>query len=161
MTNLRLNKLLYFAQGNSLARTGKRLFNDVVQAWQLGPVVPVAYDRYSVCGSGPISESAPNSEEFPDDVVDLLIDVMRYYGRYTTSTLVDMTHRPDTPWARYYISGIKRDIPVSEIRNSFSRGGAEWVSSINDPSDPFSKIPIYTPSRDEQGVAILPRELFD
>jgi uncharacterized phage-associated protein len=38
MTNLKLNKLLYYAQGASLARTGNTLFNDSIEAWPYGPV---------------------------------------------------------------------------------------------------------------------------
>ena len=46
MTNLKLNKLLYYAQGVFLARTGKPLFDDDIEAWDLGPVVSCIYQKY-------------------------------------------------------------------------------------------------------------------
>ena len=39
MTNLRVNKLLYFAQGECLRRLGYPLFDDDIEAWTYGPVV--------------------------------------------------------------------------------------------------------------------------
>lgn len=40
LTNLSLNKLVYFAQVESIRRTGEPLFDDEVQAWNYGPVEP-------------------------------------------------------------------------------------------------------------------------
>ncbi len=37
ITNLKLNKLLYYAQGAFLARTGKPLFENNMEAWTYGP----------------------------------------------------------------------------------------------------------------------------
>ena len=55
MTNLRLQKLLYFAQGWHLARYGKPLFDDDIEAWQYGPVVPSVYNAYKQYGRGGIA----------------------------------------------------------------------------------------------------------
>ena len=38
ITNLVLNKLVYFAQVESLRATGKPLFEDKIEAWSYGPV---------------------------------------------------------------------------------------------------------------------------
>ena len=38
ITNLVLNKLVYFAQVESLRETGKPLFEDKIEAWPYGPV---------------------------------------------------------------------------------------------------------------------------
>lgn len=54
ITNLKLNKLLYYAQGAYLARTGRPLFNEQIEAWAYGPVVPSIYRKYKVCGKNPI-----------------------------------------------------------------------------------------------------------
>ena len=50
LTNLKLQKLLYLAQGRYMAKTGKQLFSDQIEAWSLGPVVRTVYDTYKVCG---------------------------------------------------------------------------------------------------------------
>lgn len=43
ISNLILNKLLYFAQGHCLAETGRPLFDDDFEAWEYGPVIPSFY----------------------------------------------------------------------------------------------------------------------
>jgi uncharacterized phage-associated protein len=45
MTNLRLNKILYFAQIISLLENGRPLFLDDFEAWDLGPVIPSVYRK--------------------------------------------------------------------------------------------------------------------
>ena len=46
MTNLRVNKLLYFAQAWSVVRRNKPLFEEDMQAWKYGPVVPEVYTAF-------------------------------------------------------------------------------------------------------------------
>ena len=68
MTNMKLNKLLYYAQGIHLARTGHPLFRDQIEAWQHGPVVPSVYQQYKEFGAGPMpstSNCASNSSRRP------------------------------------------------------------------------------------------------
>ena len=96
ITNLKLNKLLYYAQGTFLARTGKPLFSNQIEAWTFGPVVPEIYQKYKVCSNTPI----PTCDEidpsvFSEDEFDTLLDVIREYGKYTGGTLVNMTHMPE------------------------------------------------------------------
>ena len=54
VTNLRLQKLLYFIQLESYKVYGKQLFNNDIAAWQFGPVVPDVYYKYSVYAGMPI-----------------------------------------------------------------------------------------------------------
>lgn len=46
MTNLKLNKLVYFAQAVSLKQYGVPLFSDEIQAWSYGPVEPEVYHAF-------------------------------------------------------------------------------------------------------------------
>ena len=46
LSNMKLNKILYFAQGQCLLQTGEVLFNDTIEAWEHGPVVQVVYNEY-------------------------------------------------------------------------------------------------------------------
>lgn len=48
ISNLKLQKLLYYAQGIHLAVTGEILFEEDVLAWKSGPVVQEVYDMYKV-----------------------------------------------------------------------------------------------------------------
>lgn len=47
MTNMKVQKLLYYAQGLHLALYGEPLFTEEIQAWRYGPVCPPAYRFYS------------------------------------------------------------------------------------------------------------------
>jgi len=41
ISNLKLQKLVYYAQGSSLALWGNPLFSEKIEAWLHGPVIPV------------------------------------------------------------------------------------------------------------------------
>ena len=101
ITNLKLNKLLYYAQGAFLARTGKPLFENNMEAWTYGPVIPDVYHKYKVCGKNPIAsgEEEFDRSHFTEEEFEVLLDVMREFGQYTGTKLVTLTHKPGTPWS--------------------------------------------------------------
>ncbi len=92
---MKLQKLLYYAQAYALGMTGQPLFDDEIQAWQHGPVVPIAYRAYSRYERAPIldvEETAIPEEEAPM-IRSLIIDK----GRLSASELRNMTH-DEAPW---------------------------------------------------------------
>lgn len=121
ITNLKLNKLLYFAQGYSFAMTGKPLFNDKIEAWQYGPVVRSVYDKYRVCGKEPITSIDEDYSEsiFSTEELEILLKVMRDYGKYTGSYLIKLTHQDGTPWKKVYNQTQNNLIPNDEISDYF------------------------------------------
>lgn len=121
ITNLKLNKLMYYAQGAYLARTGKPLFPDNIEAWTLGPVVPSVYHTYKVCGKNPIvyDEEDVTADDFAPEELEALLDVEREFGQYTGSKLVTLTHQPDTPWSAVDAAG-GTVIPLDEIKAYFA-----------------------------------------
>lgn len=56
VTNLHLQKILYYLQVNELVTVGTPLFRDDMEKWRLGPVVPNVYHEYKGSGSQPISD---------------------------------------------------------------------------------------------------------
>lgn len=56
ITNLLLLKILYYAQADSLRKTGKPLFTDKIEKWGHGPIVPVVYSYFKSYGAAPINE---------------------------------------------------------------------------------------------------------
>ncbi len=90
ITNLMLNKLLYFAQGHHLAEYGKPLFGETIEAWKYGPVVPSVYRKYKLYGKDPIHNDGRFDcrNLFSDDAMSLLLDVAEYYMDYSSSKLV-------------------------------------------------------------------------
>ncbi len=96
MTNLRLNKFLYFAQARSLVRLKQPLFDAPLQAWHYGPVVPLVHSQYKKDGKRPISDRASYSlEGFTPEQRETMIDVARVYGRYSTAAIVSMSRPSD------------------------------------------------------------------
>lgn len=122
ITNLKLNKLCYYAQAWSLVRLGTPLFDDVVEAWEYGPVLPKVYHTYKVCGKGPIAEAADYFDEsrLSSEELSLLTDVYLTYGKYTPYELISMTHRPCEPWQAVYDDSEDKPISVDMIRSYFA-----------------------------------------
>lgn len=96
MTNLKLQKLLYYQQGYHLAKFDTPLFDEDVEAWVYGPVVPVAYDYYKQYGS----QILPVEGEemiLPDEEEKLFAEVFEAYREFSAIGLMNMTHR-EKPW---------------------------------------------------------------
>lgn len=98
ITPLKLQKLLYFAQGHYLALHDEPLFDEEIQAWEHGPVVPSIYHEYKNNGSSYIQYSPSNSqEEVNADTQKYLDEIFQLYGQYSAWKLRNMTHETD-PW---------------------------------------------------------------
>ena len=48
ISNLKLQKLLYFIQAAFLVEKGHACFPDEIEAWDFGPVVPAVYYKYKI-----------------------------------------------------------------------------------------------------------------
>lgn len=102
ISNLKMQKLLYYAQGFHLAMTGKPLFNESIEAWRYGPVVPAVYHELKQHRDGPLP---PAPEEFDPGAVfsaaqlEILDEVFEVYGQFSAWKLRDLTH-DETPWQR-------------------------------------------------------------
>ena len=55
ITNLKLQKTLYYVQGYSLRALNRSAFDETICHWQYGPVVPIVYFAYSTNGANPLS----------------------------------------------------------------------------------------------------------
>ena len=107
LTNLKLQKMLYFAQVEYLREHGETLFDDPIEAWQYGPVVPTVYDWLKFCGAYQISkfDVKTSTDELNEDVIDFLERVWGKYSRYSAFGLVDKTHEPGSVWSNVYNNG--------------------------------------------------------
>ena len=102
ISNLKLQKLCYYAQGFHLAIYGTRLFNEDIQAWQHGPVVPSLYRKYKDAGKSCLMPDDDfDSNILPAEIVDLLNEVYQNYGQFSAWRLRDMTHQ-ESPWKTSY-----------------------------------------------------------
>jgi len=98
MTNLKLQKLLYYVQGFHYAMYNSPAFNSNLEAWQYGPVVPEIYREFKKYGSLfiPKEENKPDIE-INQQIKDLITEVYQVYGQYTGLALMNMTHN-ELPW---------------------------------------------------------------
>lgn len=100
ITAMKLQKLLYYAQGHYLAITRGPLFEEKIKAWSHGPVVPQVWHDYK--DFGPAHLDAPDADQFSWDEVneadtDFLVAVWNTYGGYSAWYLRNMTHS-EPPW---------------------------------------------------------------
>lgn len=98
ISNLKLQKLVYYAQGFTLAVTGKPLFNEPIEAWQHGPVVPDLYHRYKDHGAyGIPAPTNVDFSKFSSEIKEILDEVYDVYGQFSAWKLRNMTHE-EAPW---------------------------------------------------------------
>lgn len=105
ITNLKLQKILYFAQAYYLAKLGKALFSDEIKAWEYGPVVPKVYKKYKYYESNPILSPEDKSSLSIEDKKNIQ-KIWSTFGGYSASRLVNIAHA-HTPWKEAYESNSK------------------------------------------------------
>jgi len=101
VTNLKLQKLVYFVQGFALAKLEHPLFNEEIQAWTYGPVIPELYHKVKNYGASPIAGTLAADDAIKNDPdADKVIgDVMEKLGHLPAPLLVNLSHRDNSPWA--------------------------------------------------------------
>jgi uncharacterized phage-associated protein len=92
ISNLKLQKLLYYSQGFYLAMFDKPLFHEAIKKWLHGPVVPQVWHEYKEYGSGPIPVRSVDCEAYTPQVRELLDEVFAVYGQFSATKLRNMTH---------------------------------------------------------------------
>lgn len=144
LDQMKLQKLVYYANGWNLAIKGKPLIDEQVEAWRYGPVIPSLRESFRQYGDQPIEAPASYlvSQSEWDDVEEvvptieqedradlgfvrsLLERVWQVYGKYTGVQLSNLTHEPGSPWDHVYQTYDGKipkgtDIPAEVIREHF------------------------------------------
>lgn len=113
VTNLSLNKILYFVHAWYLAKNGKPLIDAKIEAWEYGPVIREVYSEFKSFGADPITARAMRfdvdklQKVLCEDYLsnsDLLFirDQFSKYGAIGVGKLVSMSHEPGGPWDAVY-----------------------------------------------------------
>ncbi|MBD2772340.1 Panacea domain-containing protein [Iningainema tapete] len=100
MTNMKVQKLLYYTQCLHLALYDEPLFNEEIQPRRYGPVCPPAYRFYSEFEANQLP--IPSKEfllQIPNEKKELLEEVWEYFGGYHAYGLSGMTHL-EFPWLK-------------------------------------------------------------
>jgi len=118
ITNLKLQKILYFVQlkflGNGNLCIENALFGDNIEAWRYGPVVSDVYSYYNEFSDRPITNFSQPSADFTENEslqMDSVID--EYIGRDQWD-LVEMTHS-EGPWGEVYADGEGKTISLESM----------------------------------------------
>lgn len=98
---LKLQKLLYYCQAWHLTIFNKPLFDENIEAWSHGPVIPTQYNRFSyILRNEQIKVKNINIEvpQLEPDSETLLNEVLSIYGEHSASYLEALTHQ-ELPWS--------------------------------------------------------------
>ena len=116
ISNMKLQKLVYYAQGFSLALRDEPLFAEPIKAWTHGPVVPSLYHEYKQFEGGPvILDGEINWNLYSPEARELLDEVYQVYGQYSASGLRALTHS-ELPWSE---TPSGEEIPRSAMKEFF------------------------------------------
>jgi uncharacterized phage-associated protein len=93
-----LLKLAYIAHGWNLEMRNAPLFNNRIEAWRYGPVIPDVYNAFRPQGINPTKPDA--SFEAPSDATDVgfLDQIYKIYGHMSPFRLSELTHEVGGPW---------------------------------------------------------------
>ena len=106
ISNLKLQKMMYYQQGFHLAYFGTPLFDEDIVAWQYGPVVPSVYKEYKSFESNSISTSKEGIS-LSDDEEELFNNVYEEYNQFSAVALMKMTDE-ESPWKTTEINSVIR-----------------------------------------------------
>lgn len=138
---LKLIKLIYIAYGWVLALTNTRLFEERVEAWKHGPVIPSIYHEFKHSRYSQIDEKAGEwdmetgdyvTPEIPasDATTRLILEkVWAAYGQFSGWALRNKTHESDTPWTKTYDGTLSKVIPDELIAPHFHQKIREIVNA--------------------------------
>lgn len=125
ITNLKLQKILYYIQGYFFKYLGEAAFDDNIESWRYGPVVPSVY--YEYCSY--VSNEIQANYDLDDDVqkisknkndckiIDRVVDACE---TLSAVALVNKTHQ-EAPWANSHEDGLYSATVISteSIRDFF------------------------------------------
>lgn len=136
ISNLKLQKILYFIQAYFLMSTLNHTacFQDVIEAWDFGPVVPSVYHEFKQYGAGDIpsiqsyiyfdTKNIWNSRRvaykniISNEDCERINAVIDKFSDYSASDLVALTHR-QAPWLDAYVPHANNEITTESILKYF------------------------------------------
>lgn len=152
VTNMALNKILYFTHGWRLAFDHGPFYSQEFEAWPNGPVSPVIYHEFKQNRAEPIGnrakimdietgESKVANYELTEEEETFTIRMISFYGRREALTLSHMSHEKDAPWDIVRSSGsyLGMKIPNTELKEYFSSKLKSKAHVKNGREDPLQR----------------------
>ena len=109
VSNLSLQKIVYFCHVWSLVNLNKPLIKQQFEAWEYGPVLPYLYREFKIFDRSPIETRATKLDpvtggnrivdyDFDEATRHLVASVVDFYSRVTAGDLVELSHAKGGPW---------------------------------------------------------------
>lgn len=127
LTHLKIQKLLYYAEGVSLAALDQSLFSDKIYAWPHGPVIKNVYDELWSYGKSEIPFDDKQWEKIKkmnenSELFGILQTVYDNYAGYTAWQLREKTHVVGGPWqVTVDNKGMQKEISKDMIKEYFEK----------------------------------------
>ena len=138
ISNLKLQKVLYFIQAYFLIQEKVPCFREEIQAWAFGPVVAEVYEEFECSGSCDIPYIKTyrifrdrglfslERYEFDDSIIPVAAKrtinrVVDRFAGYSATDLTEITMRQG-PWENAYVPGEQNEITTESIREYFEEG---------------------------------------
>lgn len=112
ISNMKLNKLVYFAQVMHVCAYKKALYGEDTRAWDYGPVIPQLYRLLKPFGgiafslsNSDIAEAFRNRnvvEITSQNAINSINSIWETLKDLSASELSRITHRPESPWSEVY-----------------------------------------------------------
>lgn len=125
VSNLKLQKLLYYCQASSIQLNNELLFVDAeFEAWQYGPVVPEIYKEYNTYGNKPIRVDLTDHisqellETLSEQEIEAILFAWKAYSHKTAGELVELSHS-EAPWYNAWSNG-RRNIHIGDMFTTFA-----------------------------------------
>lgn len=116
LSNLSLQKVLFFCHAWHLVDTGQPLIKHQFEAWQHGPVLQFIYRQFKKFERAPVTERATRMNpltgeteiaraEIDLETLERIDRVVTFYGRLEPWDLVELSHKKGGPWDTVWNNG--------------------------------------------------------
>jgi uncharacterized phage-associated protein len=144
---LKLNKLVYLTFAVGYAYYNRELFEDKIEAWYLGPVIPNVYHNYKKYENSNIPKEHNKNKGFDSETMEILNIISNSCGEMSGIDLKNKLHKKNTAWSKNYKKGVKNIIiNKADIKNELPNfknniPTAETIEAVlEEPKEFFTNI---------------------
>lgn len=111
VSNLQLQKILYYIQVHFLKKKGIPFFKDEIEAWQFGPVIPTVFYQYAAFGPAPITMFKTQKIDLKQEEKKDLEQIVKEKAILSLLEIVADTNKKGKAWDLYYKVNERNVIP--------------------------------------------------
>ncbi len=116
VNQIRVQRLLYLAQGVHLAKFDTPLFEEAIEAWSYGPVIPQVYENLKAWGNKPITSIKSSPIFKTNETIRYAWDIG---AGLSNTVLCNWAHSKGSPWEKSYSPFYKNRIEPDLMRDYF------------------------------------------